>query len=197
MPCLPRYEGGGFAVGEDGGSVFPYDRTLPQSYCLKSAIRQPPQNEGAKIFLHKLCINIRFFTAPFFIERYRLVGCENETEGDPSGLCHIHSAVIVVNRVVIGAANSLNDICHPGIAGNAKICHGICPVLGQGLVQRIAAAGICMTFHDDVGNIAGILLLQNDGGINIGEAVQIFGHCIAGILAEAAAKIGFIKVEGF
>ena len=30
VPCLPRYEGGGFAEGEDGGS-FVGISTLPQS----------------------------------------------------------------------------------------------------------------------------------------------------------------------
>ena len=67
-----------------------------------------------------------------------------------------------------------------------------------GLLKELIKIGYGRKSHIITYRKNGVIgILQLKGCLLQTNLVQIFGHCIAGILAEAAAKIGFIKVEGF
>ena len=65
-----------------------------------------------------------------------------------------------------------------------------------GLLKELIKIGYGRKSHIITYRKNGIVgILQLKGRLLQTNLVQIFGHCIAGILAETAAKVGFIEME--
>lgn len=65
-----------------------------------------------------------------------------------------------------------------------------------GLLKELIKIGYGRKSHIITYRKNGVIgILQLKGRLLQTNLVQIFGHCIAGILAETAAKIGFIEME--
>ena len=83
------------------------------------------------------------------------------------------------------------------------LCFDLIPVFAEGfrrypvgLLKQLIKIGYGRKSHIITNGKNGVIgILQLKSRLLQTNLVQIFGHCIAGILAKTAAKIGFVEME--